>query len=50
LNGEHKDKTIENIGKDCGFKTYSRFIQYFKLKMGVLPSDFIKNKMQLKRD
>jgi AraC-like DNA-binding protein len=50
LNGEHKDKTIENIGKDCGFKTYSRFIQYFKLKMGVLPSDFIKNKMQLKGD
>jgi AraC-like DNA-binding protein len=50
LNGEYKDKTIENIGKDCGFKTYSRFIQYFKLKMGVLPSDFIKNKMQLKGD
>jgi len=50
LNGQYKDKTIENIGKDCGFNSYSRFIQYFKLKMGVLPSDFIKNQMQLKRD
>lgn len=50
LNGNYKDKTIENIGKECGFKTYSRFIQYFKLKMGVLPSDFIKNQMQSNGD
>lgn len=50
LNGQYKDKTIENIGKECGFKTYSRFIQYFKLRMGVLPSDFIKNQKQSNGD
>jgi AraC-like DNA-binding protein len=50
LKGEYNDKTIQTIGKECGFKTYSRFIQNFKLKMGVLPSDFIKNQIQLKGD
>jgi AraC-like DNA-binding protein len=41
--GKGKDKTMETLGKDSGFKTYSSFIQFFKQRKGVLPSDFNKN-------
>jgi AraC-like DNA-binding protein len=41
--GKGKDITIETLGKNSGFKTYSSFIQFFKLRKGVLPSDFNKN-------
>lgn len=40
--GKGKDITIETLGKNSGFKTYSSFIQFFKQRKGVLPSDFIK--------
>ena len=36
-------KTIEVLGKECGFKSYSAFIQSFKLVTGKLPKDYIKN-------
>jgi AraC-like DNA-binding protein len=35
-------KTIESLGKECGFKSYSAFIQSFKLVTGKLPKDYIK--------
>ena len=41
--GKGKDKTMETLGNDSGFKTYSSFIQFFKQRKGVLPSDFNKN-------
>ncbi len=40
--GKGKDITIETLGKKSGFKTYSSFIQFFKQRKGVLPSDFNK--------
>lgn len=40
--GKGKDITIETLGKNSGFNTYSSFIQFFKQRKGVLPSDFIK--------
>ena len=40
--GKGKDITIETLGKISGFKTYSSFIQFFKQRKGVLPSDFNK--------
>jgi AraC-like DNA-binding protein len=40
--GKGKDKTMETLGNDSGFKTYSSFIQFFKQRKGVLPSDFNK--------
>jgi AraC-like DNA-binding protein len=36
-------KTIEVLGKECGFKSYSAFIQSFKLVTGKLPKEFIKD-------
>jgi AraC-like DNA-binding protein len=36
------NKTIESLGKECGFKSYSAFIQSFKLVTGKLPKDHIK--------
>ena len=36
------NKTIESLGKECGFKSYSAFIQSFKLVTGKLPKDFIR--------
>lgn len=41
--GKGKDKTIETLGNESGFKTYSSFIQFFKQRTGVLPSDYNKN-------
>ena len=40
--GKGKDITIETLGKNSGFKTYSSFIQFFKQRKGVLRSDFNK--------
>jgi len=37
------DKTIENLGKECGFKSYSAFIQSFKQITGKLPKDYIRD-------
>ena len=36
------NKTIEVLGKECGFKSYSAFIQSFKLVTGKLPKEFMK--------
>jgi AraC-like DNA-binding protein len=36
------NKTIESLGKECGFKSYSAFIQSFKLVTGKLPKDYFK--------
>lgn len=37
------NKTIENLGKESGFKSYSAFIHSFKKITGKLPKDYIKN-------
>jgi AraC-like DNA-binding protein len=37
------DKTIENLGKESGFKSYSAFIQSFRQITGKLPKDFIRD-------
>jgi AraC-like DNA-binding protein len=37
------NKTIENLGKESGFKSYSAFIQSFKQITGKLPKDYIKD-------
>lgn len=40
---EGYDKTIENLGKESGFKSYSAFIQSFKQFTGKLPKDYIRD-------
>jgi AraC-like DNA-binding protein len=37
------NKTIENLGKKSGFKSYSAFIQSFKQITGKLPKDYIRD-------
>ena len=37
------NKTIEVLGNECGFKSYSAFFQSFKQITGKLPKDYIKN-------
>jgi AraC-like DNA-binding protein len=37
------NKTIENLGKESGFKSYSAFIQSFRQITGKLPKDYIKD-------
>jgi AraC-like DNA-binding protein len=37
------DKTIENLGKESGFKSYSAFIQSFKQITGKLPKYYIRD-------
>jgi len=37
------NKTIENLGKECGFKSYSAFIHSFKKITGKLPKDYIRD-------
>lgn len=36
------DKTIEVLGEESGFRSYSAFIRSFKQFTGKLPKDFIK--------
>ena len=36
------NKTIEVLGKECGFKSYSAFFQSFKQITGKLPKEYIK--------
>ena len=37
------NKTIENLGKESGFKSYSAFIHSFKQFTGKLPKDYIRD-------
>jgi AraC-like DNA-binding protein len=37
------NKTIENLGKESGFKSYSAFIHSFKQIIGKLPKDYIRD-------
>ena len=37
------NKTLENLGKECGFKSYSAFIHSFKQITGKLPKDYIRD-------
>ena len=37
------NKTIEVLGNDCGFKSYSAFFQSFKQITGKLPKDYIRD-------
>jgi AraC-like DNA-binding protein len=37
------NKTLENLGKECGFKSYSSFIHSFKQITGKLPKDYIRD-------
>jgi AraC-like DNA-binding protein len=41
-NQEETDKTLETLGKVCGFRSYSAFIQNFKQYTGKLPNEYIK--------
>ena len=36
------DKTIEVLGEESGFRSYSAFIRSFKQFTGKLPKDFIR--------
>ena len=40
------NKTIEVLGKECGFGSYPAFIQSFKQITGKLPKDYIKDSKQ----
>ena len=42
-NKDGYDKTIENLGKESGFKSYSAFIQSFKQITGKLPKEYIRD-------
>jgi AraC-like DNA-binding protein len=37
------NKTIENLGKESGFKSYSAFIHSFREITGKLPKDYIRD-------
>jgi AraC-like DNA-binding protein len=37
------NKTIESMGKECGFRSYATFIQSFKKVTGKLPKDYLKD-------
>jgi len=41
-NQEETDKTLETLGKVCGFRSYSAFIQNFRQFTGKLPNEYIK--------
>ncbi|MDP4580931.1 MAG: AraC family transcriptional regulator [Saprospiraceae bacterium] len=41
-NKQCQNKTVDTLGKECGFKSNSTFILNFKLRTGMLPSDFMK--------
>ncbi|MCE2770296.1 MAG: hypothetical protein LW711_09910 [Saprospiraceae bacterium] len=41
-NQEETDKTLETLGKVCGFRSYSAFMQNFKQCTGKLPYEYIK--------
>jgi AraC-like DNA-binding protein len=41
-NQEETDKTLESLGKACGFRSYSSFMQNFKQWTGKLPYEYIK--------
>jgi AraC-like DNA-binding protein len=41
-NQEETDKTLETLGKVCGFRSYSAFMQNFKQYTGKLPYEYIK--------
>ncbi|MFO0469303.1 MAG: helix-turn-helix domain-containing protein, partial [Bacteroidota bacterium] len=38
------NKTLETIGNESGFRSYSSFRQAFKRRTGMVPKDFIKQK------
>lgn len=40
--GEAETNTLESVGKTCGYKSRSNFIQAFKTQMGESPSQFLK--------
>ncbi len=41
-NKQCQNKTVDTLGKECGFKSNSTFVQNFKLRTGMLPSDLMK--------
>ena len=41
-NQDETDKTLETLGKACGFKSYSAFMQNFKQFTGKLPYEYIR--------
>ena len=49
-NQEETDKTLESIGKACGFKSYSSFMQNFKQFTGKLPFEYIREIKQKKNN
>jgi len=41
-NKQLSNKTMDALGKECGFKSNSSFLRNFKSRTGLLPTDFIK--------
>jgi AraC-like DNA-binding protein len=49
-NQDETDKTLETLGKACGFKSYSAFMQNFKQLTGKLPYEYIREIKQKKNN
>ena len=49
-NQDETDKTLETLGKACGFKSYSAFMQNFKQFTGKLPYEYIREIKQKKNN
>jgi transcriptional regulator GlxA family with amidase domain len=49
-NQDETDKTLETLGKLCGFKSYSAFMQNFKQFTGKLPNEYIREIKQKKNN
>jgi len=47
---DETDKTLETLGKACGFKSYSAFMQNFKQFTGKLPNEYIREIKQKKNN
>ena len=51
INNQYEtDKTLETLGKACGFKSYSAFMQNFKQLTGKLPYEYIREIKQKKNN
>jgi len=44
-----KHLTIETIAYECGFNNRTSFYKAFKKQTGKLPTDYLKNKVELKK-
>ena len=42
-NGRAKSLTLESIGYSCGFLSRSNFVNSFRKKVGMTPSEYVRN-------